>query len=348
MPTPRARPDFAFREPPAALDRIIHKALEKDLRLRYRSASEISADLVDLQAAIGTAGPRGTVDASIVVLPFENLSPDPENSFFADGMTEELIAELAAVRALRVISRTTAMQFKGAKKSVPAIAGELNVRYVLEGSVRRAGSSVRITAQLIEAATDTHLWAERYTGVLDDVFDLQERLARSIVNALRVALTPDEERRLAKRQIQDARAFDLYLRARQAMHELTQTGLERASALLSELTRADKEFSWWLADLHACMGDHEAALRWLEQSVQLGFYNQRFWSEVDPFLAPLRGHPRFEELMHLALARQDELRLALDDAAQSRSCGREGTAPRSSPAGFGFSHSWPNCGDPLP
>lgn len=411
------------------------------------------------------------------------------------------------------------------------IAGELKVRYVLEGSVRRAGSSVRITVQLIEAATDTHLWAERYTGVLDDVFDLQERLARSIVQALRVALTPDEERRLAKRQIQDARAFDLYLRARQAMHELTQTGLERALTLLSEalaitgpnallfgtqgevcfwlrdlcirpdqrtieeaaahihealtmdpgsfsallvrcmiawrqgdmrraildarraaelggggdaltmltfacgeaglmteahraageavavdpgnwfsrfaqgvatlldgdlraaveafrrlvemtggipvshlwhgvalaysgrvdeastsfaqvqraqesaiasmgrlhnaalrkdpeefavvmagsplaeLARADKEFSWWLADLHARMGDHEAALCWLEQAVQLGFYNQRFWSEVDPFLAPLRSYPRFEELMHLARVRQDELRLALDDAA---------------------------------
>jgi adenylate cyclase len=152
--------------------------------------------------------------ASVAVLPFLNLSSDAEDQYFADGLTEEIISDLAKVRSLRVISRTSAMMFKGVKKSAPAIAQELNVRHVLEGSVRRAGNNLRITAQLIDAATDTHLWADKYAGTLDDVFDLQEQLSRRIVEALRVALTPDEERRLVERPLQDVRAYEAWLRAR--------------------------------------------------------------------------------------------------------------------------------------
>ena len=166
--------------------------------------------------------------ASIVVLPFENLSPDPDNAFFADGLTEELIAELSGVRQLRVISRTSAMQFRGTTKGVPTIARELDVRYALEGSVRRAGESVKITAQLIDASTDSHLWADRYTGRLDDIFDLQERLSRRITEALRVALTPEDTRRIASHRFDDLRAFDALLRARQELMALTPEGIERA------------------------------------------------------------------------------------------------------------------------
>jgi serine/threonine-protein kinase len=169
---------------------------------------------------------------SIVVLPFENLSPDPDNAFFADGLTEELIAELSELRQLRVISRTSAMQFKDSKKGVPTIARELNVRYVLEGSVRRASESVRITAQLIDASTDSHLWAERYTGSVDDIFDLQEQLSRRIAEALRVALTPDEERRIASHRFADFRAYDALLRARQELMKPSKQGIERAIQLV--------------------------------------------------------------------------------------------------------------------
>ncbi len=169
---------------------------------------------------------------SIVVLPFENLSPDPDNAFFADGLTEELIAELSELRQLRVISRTSAMQFKGTTKGVPTIARELNVRYVLEGSVRRASESVRITAQLIDASTDSHLWADRYTGSLDDVFDLQEQLSRRIAEALRVALSPDEVRRIASHRLDDIRAYDALLRARQELMKPSDQGIERAIQLV--------------------------------------------------------------------------------------------------------------------
>jgi TolB-like protein len=169
---------------------------------------------------------------SIVVLPFENLSPDPENAFFADALTEELIADLSKVHTLRVISRTSAMLLKGSKKDVPTIARELNVRYVLEGSVRRAGNALRITAQRIDAARDAHLWAEKYAGTLADVFVIQEEVSRAIVDALRLTLTTDEKHRLAVRVIPNVKAFDLYLQAhREAYHRMTEDALDHAIQL---------------------------------------------------------------------------------------------------------------------
>jgi eukaryotic-like serine/threonine-protein kinase len=218
------------------LERIVNKLLEKDRELRFQSARDVRVDLDRLRRAPSSGAHDAAAAArpeqpSIVVLPFENLSPDPENAFFADGLTEEVIADLSKVRAIRVISRTSAMLLKGAKKDLRTIGREMNVRYVLEGSVRRAGSHLRITAQLIDATTDAHLWAEKYSGTLDDVFDLQEQLSRRIVEALKGALTPDEERRLAERPLGDVRAFDCYLRARQQIQMVTATGLEQAMEL---------------------------------------------------------------------------------------------------------------------
>jgi len=206
----------------------ITRALSKARADRFESAQAFSEAL---STRVKEAEPE---TKSIVVLPFENLSPDPDNAFFADGLTEELIAELSGVRALRVISRTSAMQFKDTKKGVRAIARELNVRYALEGSVRRAGDSVRITAQLIDAANDSHLWAERHTGKLDDIFDLQEQLSRKIVQALRVALTPEEDDRLASRPIKDFQAYDALMRARQEIWKASAAGFERAKQLVQQ------------------------------------------------------------------------------------------------------------------
>jgi serine/threonine protein kinase len=197
------------------------KALGKAPVDRFESAKAF------LDALTAETSEVARVVRSIVVLPFENLSPDPDNAFFADGLTEELIAELTRLKELRVISRTSAMKFKDSKKDVPTIARELNVRYALEGSVRRAGESVRITAQLIDAKTDSHLWAERYTGKLDDIFDLQESLSRKIVAALEVSLTPSEDRRLAARSITDVRAYDAWLRAKQEMWGLSKPDFDR-------------------------------------------------------------------------------------------------------------------------
>ena len=169
---------------------------------------------------------------SIAVLPFANLSADPENEYFADGLTDEVTADLSRMRALRVISRTSAMTFKRTTKDVSTIARELGVRYILEGSVRRAGDRLRVTAELIDAATDDHLWADKFDGSVEDVFAIQERLARVIVHALELRLTADEERRLADRPFADVHAYQCYLQARHEAWRWRGDAIDHAIQLL--------------------------------------------------------------------------------------------------------------------
>ncbi len=170
--------------------------------------------------------------ASIVVLPFDNISPDPSDAYFADGLTEEITASLSSIHDLRVTSRTSATVIKGAGKDTRAIGAELGVGYVLEGSVRKAGDALRVTAQLIRADTDEHLWTERYDGLLADVFGMQEQVARSIVRILELHLAPDEDRRLAARPMEDLRAYESYLKAREESLRWTRGALEHALELL--------------------------------------------------------------------------------------------------------------------
>jgi TolB-like protein/tetratricopeptide (TPR) repeat protein len=165
---------------------------------------------------------------SIVVLPFDNMSPDPQDAYLSDGLTEEIITGLSCCGPLRVISRNSARALKGTQKDTRTIARELDVQYVLEGSVRKAGNDLRITAQLIDGRTDEHLWSERYSGTLDDVFDMQERISCSIVDALMLELSPEEERRLTERPIDNVQAYECYLRARQETWLWTKDALDRA------------------------------------------------------------------------------------------------------------------------
>ena len=171
-------------------------------------------------------------EKSIAVLPFVNISPEEGQDYFCDGMTEEIITDLSHVHDLLVISRSSAMTFKGTKKTIPEIARAVNVRYVLEGSVRKAGNSLRIAAQLIDAETDVHLWADKYAGTLDDVFDIQEKLSRKIVNALRVKLSSEEEGRISARPIEDVHAYECYQLARREVLRGTEEGLSRALQLI--------------------------------------------------------------------------------------------------------------------
>jgi non-specific serine/threonine protein kinase len=226
-------------EVPAELEQAINKCLEKDKDLRYQHASDLRTDLKRLKR---DAGPRTPAlepsrsvalessrrENSIAVLPFQNLSPDPDQEYFSDGLTEEIIADLSHVRALLVISRSSVMTFKSTRKRVPDVARELGVRYVLEGSVRKAGNSLRITAQLIDAEKDTHLWAEKYVGSLDDVFDIQEKVSRSIVQALEVRLSPKERARLAERPAGSLHAYECYRKAMSELHRMTDSGVRRA------------------------------------------------------------------------------------------------------------------------
>jgi len=151
---------------------------------------------------------------SIAVLPLENLSRDPEQEYFADGMTDELTTDLSKIGALRVISRTSAMHYKGTNKTLPEIAHELNVDGVVEGSVMRSGNRVRITAQLIHAKTDEHLWAESYERDLGDMLRLQAQLARTIAQQVRVQLTAQQKARLESAGRADPAAYDAFLQGR--------------------------------------------------------------------------------------------------------------------------------------
>jgi len=167
-------------------------------------------------------------EKSIVVLPFKNISPEEGQEYFSDGMTEELITKLSRVRELRVISRTSAFMFKNAQKTAKEIAGQLAVGYVLEGSVRKAGNRLRITAQLIDANKDTHLWSDTYDGVLEDVFDIQEKFSRAIVDGLKLHITPAETNKISERPIADLRAYECYLRATGAISKTTEKAIQEA------------------------------------------------------------------------------------------------------------------------
>ena len=165
--------------------------------------------------AQSTATPRERQRLSICVLPFANMSGDPEQEYFSDGITEDIITDLSKVAALGVVSRNTAFTFKAKHIDVAQVARQLKVSYVLEGSVRKSGNRVRITAQLIDGASDSHLWAERFDRNLDDIFALQDEIAEAIVKALKLQLLPDEKQAIEQRATTNPEAYKLYLMARQ-------------------------------------------------------------------------------------------------------------------------------------
>lgn len=165
---------------------------------------------------------------SIVVLPFENISSDRENEYFSDGLTEEIIADLSNVKGLSVISRSSAMTFKGTRKKVREIVQDVDVRYVMEGSVRKEGNNLRITAQLIDGVTDEHLWAEKYSGTIEDVFKIQENVSRSIVKALKLKLSSEESARITQRPVDNIQAYELCLKAQYEFYRCSENALVRA------------------------------------------------------------------------------------------------------------------------
>jgi TolB-like protein len=167
-------------------------------------------------------------EKSIIVLPFENMSSDPEQEYFSDGLTEEIITDLSYIHDLLVISRSSAMTFKGTKKKINEIAKDVNVHYVLEGSVRKAGNTLRITAQLIDGINDSHIWAEKYGGTLDDVFHIQEKVSRSIADNLKLKLSPDETKKITEHKVDNSQIYECYLRARQDLWKYTEDSLIRA------------------------------------------------------------------------------------------------------------------------
>ena len=195
---------------------------------------------------------------SLVVLPLENLSRDPEQEYFADGLTEALITNLAKISALRVVSRTTAMQYKGARKTVPEIVRELGVDAIVEGTVQRFGERACVSAQLVQASTDTHLWAESYERDLRDMMALQSELARAIASEIQVKLTPHEQMQLARVRQLDPEAYDCYLKGRYHWNKRTLEGLTKAMEHFQEAIEHDPTY----AGAHAGLADSASRLGW--------------------------------------------------------------------------------------
>jgi TolB-like protein/DNA-binding winged helix-turn-helix (wHTH) protein/Flp pilus assembly protein TadD len=204
--------------------------------------------------------PQPALIRSLAVLPLENLSGDTSQEYFADGMTDELIATLGQISALRVISRTSVMPYKRARKLLPQIARELNVDAVVEGTVLRSGGQVRITAQLIEARVDKHLWSETYDGDLRDTLTLQNKVARAIAEQIRINLSGQEQATLTHGKVVDPQAHEAYLKGRYFWNKRTGDDLEKAVDYFSQAIERDPNYAQaysGLADSYALLGDWE-------------------------------------------------------------------------------------------
>ncbi|MGA8104779.1 MAG: protein kinase [Candidatus Acidiferrales bacterium] len=223
IPAVRLNPEL-----PAKLGEIIEKALEKDPGLRCQTAAELRADLKRLGRDIESSRLPGAEKSvpgsgahvvaakqkSVAVLYFENQSGAKEDEYFRDGITEDIVTELSKIAKLEIFPRSEMLGFRDKPVTAQQVGQQLGATYVLEGSIRRAGNRVRITAQLVEAATRHSVWAERYDRLLEDVFAIQEEIARSIAQALRITLTPQEEKTIARKPTENPLAYDFYLRGR--------------------------------------------------------------------------------------------------------------------------------------
>jgi TolB-like protein len=221
-------------------------------RVGYRFVARLSVRQANRYRFSGTLAASPARIESLVVLPLENLSRDPEQEYFADGLTEALITSLAKIGALRVVSRTSAMQYKGVRKSLREIARELQVDGVIEGTVQRSGKRLRISAQLLHAPSDTHLWAESYDRDLRDVLALQSEVARAIANEVQVKLTPLDQARLAEVRRVNPEAFEANLKGRYHWNKRP-VELGEASRYFQQAIAKDPTYAAAYAGLADCL-----------------------------------------------------------------------------------------------
>jgi TolB-like protein/cytochrome c-type biogenesis protein CcmH/NrfG len=227
-------------------ERNIDRCLEKDPDERFQTIKE-------LRAAFRQADqPQKKAEKSIAVLFFENLSRDAEDEYFRDGITEDIITELSNIKGLRVFPRSTMLPFRDKPATVSEVAQQLNARYVLEGTLRRGGQRIRLTAQLVETRSGHALWAERFDRQMEDVFAIQDEIAQSIARALRLVLTDKEKKAIEKKPTQDVQAYDYYLRGRQFFHQMRRKGFDFARDMFARAIALDPTYAKAYAGLADC------------------------------------------------------------------------------------------------
>jgi len=251
---------------PQELGRILDKALEKDRALRYQSATELKTDLLRLKRDLDSgrkrpaeapagakAGGSKPSERPIAVLYFENLGGAKEDEYFRDGITEDIITELSKIKGLHVFSRPTVLAFRDKPVTPAQIGQQLSAAYVLAGTLRRSGSRLRISAQLVDTQTNFPLWSERYDREMQDVFELQDEIARKIAEALRITLSPQEQADLAAKPTENLQSYDLYLRGKSYARRMTKQDLEFARQMFEQAIALDGKFALaYAAVAHAC------------------------------------------------------------------------------------------------
>jgi non-specific serine/threonine protein kinase len=247
-PEPLARYRSGVSE---SLQRIIDKALTKEKEERYQHIADLAADLKRAKRELGTGlkqAPKSD-KKSVAVLYFENLSSDPESDYFAAGMTEDIITDLSKIEGIRVASRNAVLPFKGKPVDIPVLGRKLNLDAVLEGSIRKAGNRLRITAQLIDVKEGFHLWAERYDRQVSEIFDLQEEIAKNIASALKIKLSPKEEEKIALKYKGNPQAYEFYLKGRNYYHKYTKSDMLAAIQMFKQALENDPNYALAYAGL---------------------------------------------------------------------------------------------------
>ena len=270
---------------PAGIDAILNKVLEKDPDMRCQTAGELKTDLKRLKrdlesnrssvagkyasaSGAGVLTPSGAARKSVAVLYFENQSGAKEDEYFRDGMTEDIITELSKITQLQIFPRSEMLTFRDKPVTAPVVGQQLGASYVLEGTIRRAGNRLRITTQLVETASRSAAWAERYDRQMDDVFSIQEEIALSIAQALRVTLTPQEEKKIARKPTENPQAYDFYLRGRSYTR---QQNLDFALQMFEQAIKLDSRFALAYAGVANICGIihefREQNPKWIEKGV---------------------------------------------------------------------------------
>jgi serine/threonine protein kinase/Flp pilus assembly protein TadD len=271
---------------PRELDLIVRRALSKERDERYQTARDLLIDLKDLKRQVETQSHRivttrlssesfstdAVPDKSIAVLYFENMNSEKESDYFCAGMTEDIITDLSKIKELKVVSRTDVLPFRNKEVNTRQVGDALRVNYILEGSVRKAGNRIRITAQLINVRDGYHLWAERFDRMVEDIFDLQNEVSQKIVEALKISLTESERELLTQKPTDDLRAYDFYMRGRELLYLKGRRNTDSAIKMFEAAVAIDPEFASayaGLAEAYSTMYEwYDGASTWLSKAIE--------------------------------------------------------------------------------